>query len=549
MNNKTLAGVFSALVLFLSTAVFAGTTPEYFGYYGADRAFDDNGVQSFSRLNLDRIVELNNTNIVMVLTSPLYYMLDASGSDNLRGVLETAKENNMKVWIAVFDLFFSWDPESSGIRDSAVYINYWNQLMSIISPSEGIDYLDVVYGFYFDEPIGNHVNEADFVEATEFIRKTGLSSDNENELNDFKILTIFSTESFSELDTAYIQYITDIGYDYYGKDGWDHSGRIQYNDPSFPWKRQSHAEFTRILATIASPEAYHYWGVAGAAVWTDTSPTPIQPFGTRIDSPYDAIHDLAEWYRFMTQGSESIQWKGLLCFDFASNSVTPAGGSTWIGLDKLFFSNDYKYKAPEKALKNIHIAIGQAICSDTSDYYMASHDFSNQQNVKGWQYRDDQIGYMEWSTDDNHWVSTVPNEPFCYITSNRVHTGSSVSAVRAWRAPKSGYIRIVSNGNFRKVHYSQCGDGVNIRLYKANVVNGTLHEIKSIDIEAKDIIGIPLNTMLHITKGEELLFIVYKKRQSQTTGNNSCDNIKLDPIITYVDPPFPASAINFLLLN
>lgn len=180
--------------------VFKGNTSEqhlkFFGYMSTDSISDASSVESYFR----ELELLNNTNIA-------WAKLDR---------LERYKKLGIKVLMA--DTRWSFF-NGSELKDG--WQQKWEAYAEKLQP-----YKDIIYGFYFDEPVHNGFSKNAFVTATKTIRET---------FPDKAIMVIEARPPIDEdrIPTDYYNYVTDIGFDFYPtlhagdyEDNWEKYLRI-----------------------------------------------------------------------------------------------------------------------------------------------------------------------------------------------------------------------------------------------------------------------------------------------------------------------------------
>ncbi|MDR3198793.1 MAG: hypothetical protein LBU34_13080 [Planctomycetaceae bacterium] len=123
-------------------------------------------------------------------------------------------------------------------------------------------------------------------------------------------------------------------------------------------------------------------------------------------------------------------------------------------------------------------------------------------------------GNSQWY-DSTYWIGSG----WCRIGKNWQHPENELDAVRTFRVPKNGTVRIT--GNVRKLHLD--GDGVVVSILHNN------KELWKKTIEGNDGTGVDTNILSDVKKDDKLRFVVNKHKSI------NCDTTGWTPIITYQD--------------
>jgi hypothetical protein len=179
---------------------------------------------------------------------------------------------------------------------------------------------------------------------------------------------------------------------------------------------------------------------------------------------------------------------------------------------------------------------GDSLCDSTNfdptvayvTTYRASTDFSGSQGQANWYYLSSSGAPMSFSAAENIWRG---EHQYHLLYANGGHPGPSTDAVRQWKAPLAGSIRITgtaSDGN------ATCGNGVIVSIRRGTQV------LWQQTIENGNATGFSYNLALSISWGEQLNFVVNNR-----DGDWVCDGTNFDPTIQYVLPPTYRASTDF----
>jgi uncharacterized repeat protein (TIGR01451 family) len=148
--------------------------------------------------------------------------------------------------------------------------------------------------------------------------------------------------------------------------------------------------------------------------------------------------------------------------------------------------------------------------------YRAYTDFSNVQGYRNWYYLESTGVQMSFDAANNRWQGS---ETYPQLFNYGGHPGQSVDAVRQWRAPQAGTVRITgiaadTNGI--------CGDGVVVSVKKGAQV--LWQQI----IENANSTGFTYDLNTTVAVGDQINFVINKR-----SLNNGCDSTRFDSSITY----------------
>ena len=158
------------------------------------------------------------------------------------------------------------------------------------------------------------------------------------------------------------------------------------------------------------------------------------------------------------------------------------------------------------------IATAQCPAFAQGDSYTASTDFSSSQGYRNWYYLDSTGAQMYF----NGWAWQGP-ETYLLLWSNGGHPGNYNDAIRQWRAPANGSVRITGTVFDANVN---CGSGVLVSIRNGNQV------LWQQTIENGDTVGFTYDLMISVTSGDQLNFVINNR------GDWNCDSTNFDPTIT-----------------
>lgn len=207
MQRTALLALAGLLIVALGAAAAQTSQPnnrpnsnlQYFGYYHMD------GYQNPDPKYLPFVGGLENSNVAI-------FSSWARGT-TLQNHINLADSNGMKVLLNVYDFFFQWSPGGMGDGSGALH-NDWELYYSGLKDTLA-GYEDKLLGFYFDEPWWCGVSEADFRMVTALLRQ---------DFPDHKVVSISAVADLDmqntgyEMSSDYIEFVTDVGFDYYGDD-------------------------------------------------------------------------------------------------------------------------------------------------------------------------------------------------------------------------------------------------------------------------------------------------------------------------------------------
>lgn len=245
------------------------------------------------------------------------------GMQDTLQVLRKIQALGGKAWVGIAETVFIFT------RPVQVKADWKDTLQGMMHTLENEGLMDVVLGFYFDEPLLCGVTKEDYRDVTRYLRETWPA---------LRMLTIFATNAISPdvwssgddhpLDPDTTQYITDAGYDMY----WDVRG-----DGIEPFKKVN-----ADLKLRLGRDAVRIWYVPCIMSYHGTS-----------DEAYALAH-LEAMYDFL---KEEKNPGGLMCYayDIADHDGEVENTGYWELRDR--------EEDPWKALETRLVEIGKEIVS------------------------------------------------------------------------------------------------------------------------------------------------------------------------------------------
>jgi RHS repeat-associated protein len=151
----------------------------------------------------------------------------------------------------------------------------------------------------------------------------------------------------------------------------------------------------------------------------------------------------------------------------------------------------------------------------SADIYRASTDFSNVQGQRNWYYLDSNGAQMTFDSANSWWRGA---ETYNVIWASGEHPGNAADAVRQWRSPGSGSVRITGSAADAN---TVCGDGVVVTIRKGTQV------LWQQTVNNGDTTGLSYDITTAVASGDQINFVVNKR------GENGCDSTNFDPTIAY----------------
>jgi hypothetical protein len=149
--------------------------------------------------------------------------------------------------------------------------------------------------------------------------------------------------------------------------------------------------------------------------------------------------------------------------------------------------------------------------------YRASTDFSTSQGYRNWYYLDSNNNLMTFDAANNWWTGMEGGSSCCLILwSTGGHPGAYTDAVRQWRAPQAGSIRI--SGTATVPGY---GDGVVVTIRKGS------NQLWQQTIAGGNSTGVSFDLTTSVTQGDRISFVINRN------GTSMYDSTGLDPTITF----------------
>ncbi|HEY3104654.1 MAG TPA: Ig-like domain-containing protein, partial [Pyrinomonadaceae bacterium] len=151
----------------------------------------------------------------------------------------------------------------------------------------------------------------------------------------------------------------------------------------------------------------------------------------------------------------------------------------------------------------------------SSQTFKASTDFSGGQGYRNWYYLDSNGSQMAFDTANNLWQGS---ETYLQLWSGGGHPGNYLEAVRQWRAPSGGSIRITGNASDAA---TTCGDGVVASIKRGSQV------LWQQTIENGNTSGFAFDITANVAPGDRLNFAINARSACW------CDSTNFDPTITF----------------
>lgn len=167
--------------------------------------------------------------------------------------------------------------------------------------------------------------------------------------------------------------------------------------------------------------------------------------------------------------------------------------------------------------------------AEAGEIFRASSGFSGTQGYRNWYYQDSSGNLMSYNSAGNLWQG---NETYLQIFPTLMHPGNFTDAVRRWKAPSAGSVRIT--GNVYDVDTS-CGQGVSVSIRK----NGST--LWSQTVANGNTAGFSFDLTQTAVSGDDIDFVV--NRGVDNVWN--CDTTFFDPTIDFTaesGPPPPTEA-------
>lgn len=161
-------------------------------------------------------------------------------------------------------------------------------------------------------------------------------------------------------------------------------------------------------------------------------------------------------------------------------------------------------------------AAAPAGLQNSPDAYRASTDFSAAQGYRNWYYLDSSGAQMSYSTAFNAWQGA---ETYNLLWAEGGHPGANADAVRQWRAPVGGTVRITGGASDAN---AIGGNGVAVTISKGG------QALWQRTVENGDAAGFSFDLVTDVTAGEHLDLVINSRG-----GDNGSDSTNFDPTISY----------------
>ena len=224
------------------------------------------------------------------------------------------------------------------------------------------------------------------------------------------------------------------------------------------------------------------------------------------------------------------------CGDGVNVSITKNGLSLWQRNISNGDSTGYGYNlsltvaAGDKINFIINKGSGNSVECDSTTFdptitftptsastYRASTDFSTSQGYRNWYYLDSNNNLMTFDAANNWWTGMEGGSSCCLILwATGGHPGAYLDAVRQWRAPQAGSVRI--SGTASVPGY---GDGVVVTIRKGS------DQLWQQTITGGNSTGVSFDLRTSVAQGERISFVINRN------GTNMYDSTGLDPTITF----------------
>jgi hypothetical protein len=275
---------------------------KYFGYYAAS-GFVDKADKPWS------LTKLGHSNVVFLADDP---------QRPIETSLDSSRRNHIKAIVMVYNCFFTCNPGKPG---QSSLVTDWKERWNAFRPRLNA-YEDVIYAYYFDEPYWNGIREEDFRMVTRMLRQEAPGRRVMAVLCSLSLEPSWGRHTFPEMPATYIEYLTDVGYDWYGA-----------------WNDKEHAQLTAKLKAKMWPRQA-YWFI----------PCSFGPETSGHSQP-QLVENILKMHELAQANPDCV---GLLLFAYDSSK-------DWgVSADRLFDPSDSCY---EPYLKNLHLNIGNSVCS------------------------------------------------------------------------------------------------------------------------------------------------------------------------------------------
>ena len=323
-NNLTLNSIFKKILILglVAISIFGITTNistqavkqknlKYFGYYATNSGELNNS-------NISEIGKLNNSNTIVVDYSPNIIL------DTVR----KAEKSKLKIILHVSGYFFDYSVKPTILRSD--YISLTSALKDKLGQN-----ISQIQSFYFDEPLWQGISKSDFKSITLALKQNfpDTARMSVEAIAPLRTNTPYTSPygiSNIYLDSDYLEYITDVGFDYF-------VFSCQSTD-------RSHQSVLDILQTLANKNQ-NIWLIPDGAI------------NLSCNSDSSLLRKSLTYYYNIAKINPRVV--GILSWTYSgytpSQTIENIG---YIGLKDIFNQNSQYY---DKEIRNEHIKIGKNI--------------------------------------------------------------------------------------------------------------------------------------------------------------------------------------------
>lgn len=230
------------------------------------------------------------------------------------------------------------------------------------------------------------------------------------------------------------------------------------------------------------------------------------------------------WPGFMT----GITYRNITSTSDGSNEIKISGYNNQRIISDIKFENIVINNTIVEDLGDKHFNINPNVNNvyvdndGIDENYSMGMDYSSTQGERQWYYLEwtgSTYNQLTWLANDNAWKGT---NTWSYIWNPVIMHPDTYNIARAWKAPKSGKVRI--SGRVAKYNAGG-GDGVNVKIMKNNQQVWPASGWKSISFD--DELGYEHDFYLDVNSDDMIYFIVNQN------GNNAYDGTLWDAAVTY----------------
>jgi YD repeat-containing protein len=210
----------------------------------------------------------------------------------------------------------------------------------------------------------------------------------------------------------------------------------------------------------------------------------------------------------MTSAQDFYGQTSVYSYDAESQRVrrqVAGGASVWqiYGMGGELLAEYAANAAPTTPQKEYGYRSGELlVVAESAETYRASTDFSNVQGQRNWYYLDSNGAQMTFDPANNWWRGA---ETYNVIWANGEHPGNAADAVRQWRSPGSGSVRITGSAADAN---TVCGDGVIVTIRKGTQV------LWQQTVNNGDTTGFSYDITTAVASGDQINFVVNKRGEN-----------------------------------